>query len=71
MYRKMINPHFSMRVALGVRIMSSLWNRIDSFHRFVMRDNDNCGWRQGWRVTSAGVREGETVAARTWLHCFK
>ena len=32
MYRKMINPHFSMRVALGVRIMSSLWNRIDSFH---------------------------------------
>ena len=26
----MINPHFSMRVALGVRIMSSLWNRIDS-----------------------------------------
>ena len=30
MYRKMINPHFSMRVALGVRIMSSLWNRIDS-----------------------------------------
>ena len=31
MYRKMINPHFSMRVALGVRIMSSLWNRIDSF----------------------------------------
>ena len=33
MYRKMINPHFSMRVALGVRIMSSLWNRIDSLHR--------------------------------------
>ena len=33
MYRKMINPHFSMRVALGVRIMSSLWNRIDSLLR--------------------------------------
>ena len=39
--------------------------------RCVMRDNDNCGWRQGWRVTSAGVREGDTVAARPWLHCFK
>ena len=38
MYRKMINPHFSMRVALGVRIMSSLWNRIDSFDGFLTKD---------------------------------
>ena len=32
----MINPHFSMRVALGVRIMSSLWNRIDSLLKTTM-----------------------------------
>ena len=34
MYGKIFNFHFAMRVALGVRMMSSLWNSIDSFQSF-------------------------------------
>ena len=34
MYGKIFNFHFAMRVALGVRMMSSLWNSIDSFDFF-------------------------------------
>ena len=33
MYGKIFNFHFAMRVALGVRMMSSLWNSIDSLDR--------------------------------------